>query len=88
MYYLNDKHPEYEYAIYKRVRKGCPYIAKTFTNIYDVEEWINAVKKEHDKYHYTYYIDAEKYENQYPLEFAQFYYKILKRQVNDWQEIA
>lgn len=88
MYYLNDSHPKKEYAIYARVNNGCPYIAQTFSNLRQVEEFFDAITRRHEHYHHTYYIDRVGHKNQYPQEFAQFYYKLLERTVNDWQETA
>lgn len=88
MYYLNDKHPTKEYAIYKRVNNAVPYISNVFSNIKEVELFFDKVTKNHDRYHHTYYVDALGYENKYPLEFAQFYYKLLIRTVNDWKDAA
>ena len=88
MYYLNDKHPKYEYAIYTRVNNACPYISKVFTNYRQVEEFIKAIENRHNRLHHLFYIEAEQYKNIYPKEIAIFYYKVLKRPVNDWQEIA
>jgi hypothetical protein len=86
MYYLNDKHAKYEYAVYTRVNNACPYIAHTFNNKKAVEEWLKEIIKQHNRYHHTYYIDTKEYKNEYPKEIVQFYYKILQRPVNDWQE--
>lgn len=88
MYYLNDKHPRKEYAIYKRVNNATPYISNVFTNFKEVEEFFGAVERRHNQFHHTYYIDAEGFNNNYPKELAQFYYKLLERPVNDWQEVA
>ena len=88
MYYLNDKHPKYEYAIYTRVNNATPYIGQVFDNMKQVEVYLESIGKRHNKYHQTFYIDADGYENNYPKEFADCYYKLLIRPVNDWQEIA
>lgn len=88
MYYLNDKHSEFEYAIYKRVNNACPYIACVFSNLREVEEFFKSVVTNHNRYNHIYYIDAIGYKNEYPKELAMFYYKVLKRPVNDWQDVA
>ena len=36
----------------------------------------------------TYYIDRNGFKNHFPKEVVQYYYKVLERPVNDWQEIA
>ena len=88
MYCLKDNHPKKEYAIYKRVNNAVPYIASILDNDRQVEEFLQAIKRRHEHYRHTYYIDREGYENLYPKELAQFYYKVLERTVNDWQDIA
>lgn len=88
MYYLNDKHPRKEYAVYKRVNNATPYISNVFYNLKQVEEYFLAVQRNHDRYHHTYYIDMEGFVNSYPKELAQFYYKLLERPVNDWIEAS
>lgn len=88
MYYLNDQHPTKEYALYCRVNNGTPYLTTTFQNLNELNAFLSSVIKRHNKYHYSYYIDGINYPNIYPMEFAQFYYKVLERPINDWQEIA
>lgn len=88
MYYLNDKHPKTEYAIYKRVNNATPYIAGVFDDIKQVNEHLDSVARRHNQFRQSFYIDRVGQDNQYPKELAQFYYKLLERPVNDWQEIA
>lgn len=88
MYYLNDKHPKTEYAIYKRVNNATPYIAGVFDDINQVNEYLEAIQRRHEHYNHTYYIDRVGQKNIYPKELAQFYYKLLERPVNDWKEVA
>lgn len=88
MYYLNDKHPKYEYAIYCRVGNACPYIQRTFTNEKQINEFIKGIVRWHNKYHQIFYIDSEKYKNEYSINMNGTYYKILKRTVNDWEEVS
>lgn len=85
---MYDKHPKYEYAIFTRVNNACPYISHIFSNLRQAEEFWKAVETRHNRFHHIYYIDAPGYSNKYSKEFAMFYYKLLKRPVNDWQEIA
>lgn len=77
-----------EYGIYCRVNNACPYIAQVYSNMKEVEEYFRTVSVNHDRYHRLYYIDAEGFRNKYPKELATFYYKLVERPVNDWQEIA
>lgn len=85
---MYDKHPDYEYAIYKRVNNATPYVSNIFSSMREVEEYFKAIETRHNRYHHIYYIDAVGYENNYPKEFADCYYKLLIRPVNDWQEFA
>ena len=86
MYYLNDKHPKYEYALYCRHGQGIPFIARTFDDIYEVKRFIQEVEKRHNHYHQIFYIDNDFYENQYSINLNGTYYKFLRRPVSDWQE--
>lgn len=85
---MYDKHPDFEYAIYCRVNNATPYIAHIYSSMREVEEYFKAMETRHNRYHHIYYIDTVGYDNKYSKEFAMFYYKLLKRPVNDWQEIA
>lgn len=86
MYYLNDKHPKYEYALYCRVGNALPYIARTFTDLGDVYRYILEIEKRHNRYHQVFYIDNVFYKNAYTLGAGGTYYKFLRRKVEDWQE--
>ena len=87
MYYLNDDHPEFQYAIYCIVNKGCPYIApRLFDNVMDVYNYIEELAKNNNRYHRTFYVDNDFYNNQYNLDTSNIYYKVLKRKVLDWEE--
>lgn len=88
MYYLNDNHPKYEYAIYTRVNNACPYISQVFSNLKQVNAYFEEIENRHNRYHHLFYIDHENYNNVCSKEVASFYYKVLKRPVSDWQEIA
>lgn len=87
MYYLNDNHPEYEYAVYCRMNQATPYIKATFDNKKQLEEYLKAVIRRHNQFHQSYYLDVDFYENEYPENQSNAYYKVLRRTVNDWQAI-
>ncbi len=86
MYYLNDKHSKYEYAIYCRVGSACPYIQKVFSSIDDVYRQIIEIEKKHNHYRQMFYIDNNFYDNKYNLNCGGTYYKILRRPVFDWED--
>lgn len=88
MYYLNDKHPQYEYCLYVRNCSACPYIARTFTDIYDVYRFVEEIEKKHNRYNRVFYIDNDFYQNKYSPNVEGIYYKFLKRRINDWEEVA
>ena len=89
MYYLNDKHTAYEYVIYCRKSKATPYlIGSIFDNERQVKQFIEEIGKRHERFNQPYYVDNYFYKNTYPITQDGWYYKILKRPVNDWQEIA
>lgn len=89
MYYLNDKHEDYEYTLYVKVGDACPYFAglrpmKSWREVKDTIKWIE--KKHSKSYMGWYYIDNDFYDNPYPLLATSTYYKILRRKVNDWKD--
>ena len=89
MYYLNDKHSEYEYVIYcKRNYKSLPYLIPCqFSNLKEVKLFITQnIEKRNDRYGYTYYIDNDFYKNKYTQNLNGAYYKVLRRKVNDWKD--
>lgn len=88
MYYLNDQHPEFEYALYCKINNGCPYISNVYDNKQVLEITLGLIEKNNNRYHYIFYIDYPGYKNKYPKELAKRFYKVLKRPVMDWQEIA
>lgn len=88
MYYLNDKHPQYEYALYKRIGQALPYIENTFNSIDDVYRYIEQIEKRHNHYGQLFYIDNDFYKNSYNISTGGTYYKFLRRPVSDWQEFS
>ena len=88
MYYLNDKHPKYEYCLYVRVGQALPYIANKFSDISDVYRFITQIEKRHNHYRQIFYIDNDFYQNKYSLEAGGTYYKFLRRPVFDWEEFS
>lgn len=87
MYYLNDVHPKYEYTVYCRVADACPYVMRSFTKKKDVDAFLRNLAKWHDRYHQIYYIDNKGFKNEYTINMNGKYYKILRRPVNDWEEV-
>ena len=88
MYYLNDKHPKYEYALYVRVNQAMPYIVNKFSSIDDVYRYIPEIEKRHNHYGQIFYIDNDFYKNSYNISAGGTYYKFLRRPVADWQEFS
>ena len=88
MYYLNDRHPKYEYALYKCVDKALPYIARTFDSMADVLRFVQELEKQHNHYRQTFYIDNDFYQNSYNIGTSRIYYKFLRRPVSDWEEFT
>lgn len=88
MYYLNDKHPKYEYDIYIKNGEGIPYInGKIFTSYKDVCNYLEEIAKRHIRYNRVFYIDDDFFDNKYKKDIKGTYYKILKRPVSDWEDI-
>lgn len=67
MYFLNDQHSKYQYAIYCRVNGATPYIKQVLDSIDDVFRFFEEVTKRHNRYHQVYYVDNDFFKNQYPL---------------------
>ena len=88
MYYLNDKHPKYEYCLYTRVNNAMPYIENKFSSIDDVYRYISEIEKRHNHYGQIFYIDNDFYNNSYSISTGGFYYKFLRRPVEDWEEFT
>ena len=87
MYYLNDRHPEFEYAVYCKVGQACPYLVpRTFESMNEVNRFIEDTEKKHNRYGKIFYIDNDFYENHYNINANGVYYKILRRRVSDWEE--
>lgn len=90
MYYLNDKHYEYEYALYCRVGNACPYIREInyITDMDGVYRYIEEIEKKHNHYRQIFYIDNDFYKNNYSINMNGTYYKFLRRKVQDWEEFG
>jgi len=70
MYFLNDKHPEYEYCLFIQVEKALPYIIeyKYMTTREDILRKVEELEKKHNRYRQRFYIDNDFYDNKYTLE--------------------
>lgn len=87
MYYLNDKHPKFEYCVYVRVGNACPYIMpRKFEDMQQVYRFISETEKNNNRYNRIFYIDNSFYKNNYSRNMNGIYYKILRRKINDWEE--
>ena len=88
MYYLNDKHSEYEYCLYTRVGSACPYITElhSVSNLDDIMRRVEQIEKRHNHYAQIFYIDNDFYNNKYSFNQNGTYYKFLRRKVFDWEE--
>jgi hypothetical protein len=84
LYYLNDKHPKYEYVLYIRHGKAEPFLGKVFVSYYDIKKELEEIAKRHDRFNQVYFIDEDFFENQYSKGEGT-YYKILMREVKDWR---
>lgn len=89
MYFLNDKHPEYEFAIYCQCKTATPYIAAILNSMQDVRRYLETRVKRCNQFGQIYYIDNIGFKNDYSKAMCNkgFYFKILKRKVNDWKII-
>lgn len=88
MYFLNDKHPEYEYCLYTQIDNALPFITELryITTPEDLFRKIQEIEKKHNHYKQRFYIDNDFYDNKYSLNSGGIYYKFLRRNVTDWQE--
>ena len=87
MYFLEDNHPKYEYCVYIKVRGGTPYLSWQGTTLTDVYRHIKEIEKKHNRYNQHYYIDNDFYINTYHNNDYVYYYRFMKRKVNDWQTL-
>ena len=88
MYYLNDKHSQYEYGIYIRHGTGIPYIVeRPHRNYWDLVRELEEEAKKHHRYNRIYFIDEKWFKNEYERNVVGTYYKILRRPIADWEEI-
>lgn len=87
MYFLEDKHPKYEYACYIRVKNATPYVQARGDDMNDVWREIGEIEKRHARYNQHYYIDNDFYDNPYPNGDYSYYYRFLRREVNDWETL-
>lgn len=88
MYFLEDRHPKYEYACYIRVKNATPYVLPLHCDdIIGVYNFINDLEKRHSRYNHHFYIDNNFYDNPYPNGDYSYYYRFLRREVNDWETL-
>lgn len=90
MYFLNDKHSEYEYICYHKIKDGIPFLMNTFNSLSDIKLYINEIEKRHNRYGQIFYIDNDFYNNYYNFNCVGncYYYKFLRRKVLDWEEFS
>ena len=89
MYYLEDQHSEYEYTCYVQVRNAQPYVGIWYgTDMMDVLQKIAEIEKKHSRYKQHFYIDNDFYDNIYHNNDYVYYYRFLKRKVNDRETVS
>ena len=89
MYYLEDKHPKFEYTCYVQVKNGSPYIGIwKGESIQDVYRDIMQIEKRHNRYRQHFYIDNDFYKNKYQNNDFSYYYRFMYRKINDWQTLS
>lgn len=89
MYYLEDKHPVYEYTLYTQIRMGTPFIGIWHgSSMQDIYQEIGEIEHKHNKYRQPFYIDNDFYNNHYTEIQSCYYYKFMYRKVNDWHELT
>lgn len=88
MYYLEDKHPKFEYTCYIQVKSATPYINVWYaTSMAEVYEFVREIEQRHNRTHTPFYIDNDFYNNNYSLGSHNYYYRFMKRKVNDWKQL-
>lgn len=88
MYYLEDNHNEYEYSCYVQSKGGIPYITWRGQGIEDVYRFIKEIEKKHRRYKQHFYIDNDFYNNEYNNNDYVYYYRFLRRKINDWETVS
>lgn len=79
---------KYEYTIYIQIRNGTPFCSGIYSNEKQVEEHLKSLIRRHKQYKQIYYVDNKNYDNEYSKAQTGTYYKILRRPINDWQELT
>ena len=88
MYYLEQKHPKYEYTLYVQMKAGTPYIGVWRSeSLQDVYAEIGEIEKKHAKIQLPFYIDNDFYQNKFSNIQVGCYYKFMQRKVNDWETL-
>ena len=89
MYYLEQKHPEYEYTLYVQQASACPYTICVLNSFEQVLDKIEHIEKQHCYYwNRDFYIDNDFYNNKQERTPTGTYYKFLRRKVNDWEDFT
>lgn len=88
MYYLEDRHPQFEYGCYIKVGTAVPYISPwRGDDFQDVIRLIKDIEKRHSRTGQHYYIDNDFYNNEFSKSNYVYYYRFLVRPINDWKQL-
>lgn len=79
---------KYEYTIYIQIKNGTPFCTGVLSDEKQVEERLKGMIRRHKQFRQIYYIDIKDYPNEYSPAQLGTYYKILRRPINDWEEIT
>ena len=90
MYYMEEKHPKYEYVLFVRQGQACPFLLndnKPYTDMEQVIKKVHDIEKDHARrVEKNFYIDNDFYNNKQILMSNGVYYKFLRRKVADWED--
>lgn len=84
---LYNRKYDYEYVFYIRHNNACPFLSHIYHDFNDVLKEISDIEKKANRYNWIFYIDNDFYNNYYNINAGGTYYKVLRRAVNDWEEL-
>ena len=77
-----------EYAIYIRQGEGEPYIVSTYNSFLDVKEALYNMISLEEKRQRPYFVDNDFFNNIYNYQCKLKYFKIIVRDVTDWEKYS
>lgn len=77
-----------EYSIYIRQGEGTPYIIGTYKDIFSVKTALYDMVSLEEERQRPYFVDNDFFNNQYNIQTKLKYFKIIVRDVTDWEKYS